>query len=90
MIVYLKWQNQKKTVRIMAGAKPRNPCRSLFMRLLQVTRSICTQIYTVLMQGVGTICTDQVPPSHVLKGVHTILASRYSSLRSLMTKKAQF
>jgi hypothetical protein len=47
-----------------------------------------------VIQGIGTIITDQLPTFHVFKKVHTILASKYSTVyhqvSKVMNKKAQF
>jgi hypothetical protein len=36
-----------------------------------------TQQYTVLTLGIGTMFTDQLPTFHVLKKVHTMMASKF-------------
>jgi hypothetical protein len=42
--------------------------------------------YTMLIQGTGTICTDELPNS-VLEKVHTVLRSRYSTVYHLVSIK---
>jgi hypothetical protein len=41
---------------------------------------------TLLTQGIGSMLTDQLPTSHVFRKVHTTLASKFSTLRHLISK----
>jgi hypothetical protein len=59
------------------------PCEYIFSIMNCVVNTVTknifrqTQLHTVLTRGIGTICIDQTPNSHVLKTVITILASKY-------------
>jgi hypothetical protein len=61
---------QKKTVRLMAGVKPRNSCRSLFNR----------------SEGIKISFIDQLPTSHVFKRVHIMQGSKSSTVYHLVSQ----
>jgi hypothetical protein len=51
-----------------------------------VSNKILKQIYpyTVLIQGTNTIFIDQVPTLHVFGKVHSVLASKFSAVYSVV------
>jgi hypothetical protein len=92
---------QKKNVRIMAGAKPRNSYRSLFMRL-EFLPLLCECMFSLMnfpvdnqehfqtnsaVQGTETICIDDsYQPGMFSKKVHTIVTSNYSTVYHVVSK----
>jgi hypothetical protein len=59
------------------------PCEYIFSLMNFVVNNqehLKKQLNTILTQGIETISIDQLPTFHVLKKVHTFLASKYSSL----------
>jgi len=41
-------------------------------------------LYTVLVQGISTIITDQMPALHFLRKVHHVLASEFSIVHHIV------
>jgi hypothetical protein len=93
---------QMRIVITKSSAKPGNSCKSLFMTLeilplpseyIIIVKYILKQIqvYTVVIQGTGAICTEQLPSLMLSKKCYCsrikILNSVSYSLKSLMNKK---
>jgi hypothetical protein len=58
------------------------PCQYIFSVMnFTVSNQETFQIhlYTILIQGIITICIDQMPTYHVFKNVHFMLASKFST-----------
>jgi hypothetical protein len=88
---------KKKSVRIVAGVRSRNSCRGLFKRskILPLPHEYTISLMNfngnnqdfqtnTAAQKTSTIFIDQLPTTHVFRKVHTILASKFSTLYHLI------
>jgi len=59
---------------------------SIFALLLSIIRKLFKQIrlYTILIQGISTILIDQISTYLVFKKVHSLLASKFSTVYQLV------
>jgi hypothetical protein len=84
---------QKKAVRLMAGVKSRNSCRSLF-KILEILVLPCEyyifsmnfivnkreHLQTLSTQGIRISFKDQLPTSHIFRRVHIMQGSKFSTV----------